>query len=187
MTLTLDTETTGLFSKGAQWDVDYKEYPYILSMAWSVKKVCNYHMIYQEGRKVPQAATDTNGITTAMSNDRKKTRPAKDVYKELIEDALKADTIVGHNIYFDTAIVKANVLKEFGPASKEAKQIVEGLHKDKRIDTMRGTVHIFRKWPRLEELHAYLFPQLKFNAHNAMEDVLATERCYIELKKRKLI
>src|SRR5258705_1200693 len=100
MNLFFDTETTGLFAKGAQWDFDYKEYPYILSIAWTINSKLNYHMIYQEGRKVPAEATKTNGITTKMANDLNITKPAKEVYRLMIKDALKASSIIGHNIYF---------------------------------------------------------------------------------------
>ena len=46
------------------------------------------------------------------------------------------------------------------------------------------------KWPKLEELFGYLFynrTDISIDgAHDAMNDVLITAKCYIELKRRKL-
>jgi len=119
----------------------------------------------------------------------------ENVIVEFIEDCLDADKIVGHSIYFDTSTVKANVLRLISKApftfSEEYKQkVIEALDKTKRIDTMTKTTSFCGipratgkgvKYPKLTELFKKLFPEERFDTHNALNDVLATERCYFEL------
>lgn len=183
MNLYLDTETTGLPTKGFNWDVDYMKYPYVVSVAWKIGKKQNYFLIHQEGRKMPKDAEGIHGITTKMSNDPKTTQPASFVYSMLMCDAKDALNIVGHNLYFDVSMIKANILRLHGPKSREAKIIDEVLDKDKRIDTMRA---VGGKWPKLIELHQRLFNK-PFVGHNALVDMLACERCYLELKRLKIV
>lgn len=188
MNLFLDTETTGLPEKGHNWGTDFMHYPYIVSIAWDFNGKTKDFMIHQEGRHMPKDATKIHGITTKMSNDPKSTEPAAFVFSQLMCDAKEAANIVGHNIYFDISIIKANVLRLHGLKSKEAKTIEDVLHKDKRVDTMRNCVRLFNKWPKLTDLYEYLFPGEEIiGAHGAKADMLATKRCYIELKKRKIL
>ena len=186
MNLFFDIETTGLFAKHHKWDKNYNEYPYILSMAWRFRNKSHYYHIYQEGREVPADATKANGITTAMANNKDKTRKFGDVFPLFMSDALTCMNIIGHNIYFDTSIFKANVCREYGVNSNQIKRAVVALDKDKRIDTMRATIKLFNKWPSLVALHYYLFEE-SFQAHDALEDAMATERYYYELVRRKII
>ncbi len=108
---------------------------------------------------------------------------------EFIEDAEKANiaTVVGHNIFFDSSMIKAEVLRIWGPKSKQAKRIIEVLHKDKRIDTMRSSQILTRKWLKLGALYEFLFGKPMSNAHNSAGDVIACEECYYELIKRGAI
>jgi DNA polymerase-3 subunit alpha len=187
--LFVDIETTGKPPKNADWKVDYKEFPYIASIAWKITpdKEGDYRMVHQEGRTMPKEVVDIHGITTKMSNDKALTNPMKQVLMEFMEDARLATTVIGHNIYFDTSIIKANVLREFGPSSVNAEKIDEYLDKDKRVDTMRASQKLMGgKWPKLTELYMFLFKDT-FDAHSALEDMLACERCYNELKRRKVL
>ncbi len=186
MNLYLDTETTGLPPKGANWDVDYKIFPYIVSIAWKIGKKQQYFIIHQEGRAISKEMTAIHGITTKMANDPEQTQPASFVYSMLMCDAKDAINIIGHNLYFDVSIVKANILRLHGAKSKQATIANDVFDKDKRIDTMRGSMSLFGKWPKLSELHVKLFNE-PFEAHNALNDVLACERCFIELHKRKIL
>jgi DNA polymerase-3 subunit epsilon len=195
MNLYLDTETTGIPEKGFNWDINFKRYPYIVSIAWEFNSKVKSFIIHQEGRSIPPEATKVHGITSRMANNIDSTEPASFVYSMLMEDAKKAANIIGHNIYFDTSIIKACILKLYGVDSEQAKYVGYGeadkhldvFHKDKRIDTMRNSQRLFGKWPKLAELHNYLFPGVEFDAHSAKEDMLACKRCYIELKKRKIL
>ena len=43
------------------------------------------------------------------------------------------------------------------------------------------------KWTKLEELYQKLFGTTFSGAHDAMSDVEATRKCYLELKKRGIL
>lgn len=180
-----DTETTGVFGKNEDAEVDYMTFPYIVQIAWKVGELEKKFLIYQEGREIPEGASRVHGITTAMGNDRDITHPMKVVLAEFMIDFSETEKVIGHNIYFDVQIAKANVFREFGPTSPEAIVIKAILDKSKRICTMRrgtGLDPALRgKWPKLIELYKFLFKEEFDGAHDALGDLRATERCHHRL------
>lgn len=186
--LFFDTETTGLPEKGAQWETDFKYFPNIASLAWIFRGVEKHFIIYPDGWTIPQETTDIHGITTeyALEHGIK----IDIVLAEFAEDILKASFIVAHNIYFDSSVVKANVLKHVGRQFYDEMRFEDGLYKGKRIDTMMKTIKFVQakypdgragKWPKLEELYDKLFPGETFDAHNSLSDCQALKRCLPEL------
>ena len=186
MNLYIDIETTGIPHRRAHWEVDYEIFPRPLEIAWKYKNNVKRFLIHQYGKKVPEGITQINGITSKMANSKDATDGLL-VYPLLITDALDAGAIIGHNIFFDTSIIKADILRLYGPKSKEAKNIINAFHKDKRLDTMRMSMRLFGKWPKLCDLYFYLFKEKLKDAHGACSDMLATERCFIELKRRRIV
>ena len=64
----------------------------------------------------------------------------------------------------------------------------------KSICTMKATVDFCKipdnygyKYPKLQELHKKLFGYPFEDAHNAMTDIIATKKCFFELKRRGII
>lgn len=187
-TVTFDVETTGLAAKHFTYDKDFMNYPYIVTFAYKIdNQETQYFIINQNGRPIPPEAIAIHGITDEMCA----ASPHKfmEVIGMLIRDAKGADASIGHNIYFDTSNIKANILRE--AAAEEGirafyTEIEEILHKDRRVDTMMKTIKfcgLGGKWPKLVELHDKLFPGEAFNAHNAKDDVDATYKCYLKLKE----
>jgi DNA polymerase-3 subunit alpha len=187
--LFLDIETTGKVPKEAiDRRKDFGLYPHIVSIAWDFKGKTKDFLVHQEGRAIPADATKVHGITTKMGNDPELTEPLSFVLDQLMCDAKEAANIIGHNIYFDTDIIKACAMRLWGVNHTKSKQMDEVLSKDKRICTMRGSMKLFKnKWPKLQELHKHLFGKEFANAHGAKPDMLAAKACYIELKRRKVI
>jgi DNA polymerase III epsilon subunit-like protein len=180
--LYIDIETTALIPKDADWRRDYRMFPRIVSIAWKLTgehlNIDKHYIINQCGKPLPASAIRIHGITDDICESSKHfIRP---VLREFIEDAQEADLIIGHSIYFDSSIIKANVYKLFGPDSNEAFGIEEALHKRKRIDIMRLSAKYCYGWSTLEKLHNKLFG-CGFKAHDAHEDVNAVERCYLKL------
>ena len=184
-----DSETTGLPPKNAKYETDFMEFPYILSMAWKClldgKESPTFeYVINQEGRTVPPEATAINGITQAMTDASK-----FDTFTTLLQfmmDIDQADVIIGWNIFFDTSIIKANVLRIVqGGKTPIAmyEKFTDLLHKDKRIDLMRVCHKIMGgKWPTLSEAYTRLFGE-PFKAHTASGDVDAVVRIFKELRR----
>lgn len=201
MKLFFDTETTGIAPKGAHWESDFEQFPFIVQLSWkrSDQDFVNDFIIKPEGYEIPQEATDVHGISTMKAL----TEGVKfdEVVNKFLTDVHKAEKVICHNIYFDTSNIKANILKIVKENPKDDIEVVkeymnEALHKDKRVDTMMKTINFCKipfkngrggyKWPKLEELYDKLF-NASFNAHNSKDDVLATERCYNELVSQGII
>lgn len=187
--ITLDVETTGLAPKGATYEKDFNDYPYIVTIAWKVNNEETKHFIInQEGRDIPEEVTKIHGISTVIANE--SPHQLYEILQELCLDGVP-DLIVGHNIFFDSSTIKANVLRMI----KEGKapdhfyaNIEELLHKDRRIDTMKSTIKYCNlpgkfgpKWPRLTELYFKLFGEEMQGAHSSKGDVEATYKCYLKL------
>lgn len=188
-TVIIDLETSGLVPKGATYELDFLKFPRILSIAWKLNnEETKEFLINQEGFKIPAEATKINGITQEMCD----ASPYKlaDVLSVLILDGVSTDLIIGFNLYFDTSIIKASILRliQEGIADQITYDaFTDFLHKDKRIDLMRICHKLYGgKWPTMSEAYFKLFGE-KFNAHSAGSDVDACHRIYVELEKRGLI
>jgi len=195
--LFFDIETTGLPEKNANWETDFRlGFPYIVSISWIWNDDVYDLIINQEGREIPAEAVAIHGITSEVANA--SPHHLKDILSLFMQHAAASDLIIGHNVYFDISTLKANVLRLYQDSDtfEQVKEyICEALNKDKRVDTMQkstkfcnikvpGTNRI--KWPTLSELYYILFNE-NFEAHNAKNDILATRRCYFELKNRGII
>lgn len=192
MNLFLDIETTGLIPKGADWRTGYNDFPYILSIAvgrspydarqWYLNNEGMITLEDEEGNTFEpyKGAIKVNRITQEIID--KKGVLAKKALKHAVIALGLAEKVIGHNIYFDSSIIKANVLRYFGPNSHEAKCIEEALHKDKRIDTVRLAQKKFGgKYMSLEDLYYKLFGERYDGAHNALNDVIALQNVYNKL------
>ena len=109
-----------------------------------------------------------------------------------VQDLLgKAYFIVAHNLVFDANVVAAEMARC-------------GIHTNillyDAFCTMVGTTDLCKlpfpdgtasngqyKWPKLTELHEFLFSETFTGAHDALTDVKATARCFWELYKHRLI
>lgn len=198
---TFDCETTGLppkkiieqgVERESDYSIDFLLFPRIVTLAWKINDdPSKEYIINQEGREIPIEASNIHGITTEIANA--SPHFILPVLLEFIQDCKDNNIICGHNLYFDTSITKSEVLRLLleGKISQESYDLLENiLHKDKRIDTMRKTISFCnfpgRKWPKLTELYLILFNE-EFNAHSAKDDVDATRRCLVELRKRGII
>lgn len=185
-----DTETTGVPPKGADWKTDYESFPRICQLSWIYNGKEENHIIRPDGWEIPQEATEIHGITTEYALEHGE--PLADVMAQFVFDCAQATLICGHNIYFDTSIIKANILREFGAIGMDVEQ---ALHKGKRIDTMRPAMKWVDarfsngrlKFPKLEELYSRCFPGESFPAHDAIEDVRAVVRCLPVLVENGII
>jgi len=178
MNLYLDVETTALPRKDYKWDKDFLKFPRIVSIAWRMGGRDNYYILNQSFKPIPESATKIHGITDEMCA--RSTHFPKDIFPLLIRDAMEADHIVGFNLYFDTSMFKANVLRVYGPDSPHVANAIQALDKSKRIDVMRRTAKFNGGWIQLAELYKKLFDS-EIRGHHALEDVVALERCHNKL------
>jgi DNA polymerase-3 subunit epsilon len=97
----------------------------------------------------------------------------------------EADTLIAHNIAFDEKVLGAELLRCSLP---------NPLPKYPRHCTMAASTELCAipgpygpKWPKLDELHRHLFGRGVGGAHDALVDVQATVRCFLELRRRGVI
>lgn len=181
--LFFDTETTGIPERSWNWDTDFEQYPHVVQIAWLHGCKVETHIIRPDGWEIPQETVDVHGITTEYALEHGE--PFASVVDMFIQDCHDAGLICGHNIHFDTSIIKANILSELGREYYDANDVENALYKGKRIDTMRPTMKWVDarmangrlKFPNLSELYSRCFPGETFPAHDALEDVKAVAKC----------
>ena len=181
--LFFDTETTGIPERSWNWDTDFEKYPHVVQLAWLHGCKVETHIIRPDGWEIPQETVDVHGITTEYALEHGE--PFASVVDMFIQDCHDAGLICGHNIHFDTSIIKANILRELGREYYDANDVENALYKGKRIDTMRPTMKWVDarmangrlKFPNLSELYSRCFPGESFPAHDALEDVKAVAKC----------
>ena len=191
--LFFDTETTGVPERSWNWDTDFDQYPHIVQLAWMNRGRAESHIIRPDGWEIPEDTVAVHGITTeyALAHG----EPFALVIDKFVAMATDAGLICGHNIHFDTAIIKANILRELGRAYYDANNIEQALFKGKRIDTMRPAMKWVDarmangrlKFPNLGELYSRCFPGETFPAHDALEDTKAVARCLPVLLENGLV
>jgi DNA polymerase III epsilon subunit-like protein len=189
MYLFFDTETTGLPKQWHAPQSDLDNWPRLVQLAWILadsegQELARHESIIRpEGFIIPRQASDVHGVSTERAL-------AEGIDLESALDqfvwALKESGIlVAHNIKFDEKIMGAELIR---------KGFNQQLMNKDKLCTMAAATDYCQipgaygfKWPRLSELHQKLFGQDFENAHNALADVEAMQRCFFEMKARGII
>lgn len=188
--LVFDTESTGLPIEEKD-PFHYPEYwPRLVQLAWVLyddDTLLEEHsyIIAPEGFTIPKSAVEIHGITNERAKE--EGRPLPEVLTKFSDVLGQAEVIVGHNVSFDRSVITA----EFARAKQNAPILGLPFH-----CTMKTTTDICKipakvrgrefKWPTLTELHTHLFTEPFEDTHDALADVRACARCYLELKKQGL-
>jgi DNA polymerase III epsilon subunit-like protein len=187
--LFFDTETTGVPRNYKAPSSDTRNWPRLVQLAWIFadeegNRIHEGNLIVKpEGFVIPTDATKIHGITTqkALAEG----ILLKDAIRMFKADLDLANFVVGHNVDFDKKIVGAEMVR-LGMSDE--------LGRKKSYCTMLSTTNFCKipgpygyKYPKLQELYKKLFGKEFDNAHDAMSDIEATEKCFWELRKRKLI
>ena len=187
--LFFDTETTGVPRNYKAPSSDTRNWPRLVQLAWILadeegNRIHEGNLIVKpEGFVIPTDATKIHGITTqkALAEG----ILLKDAISMFKADLDLANFVVGHNVDFDKKIVGAEMVR-LGMSDE--------LGRKKSYCTMLSMTNFCKipgpygyKYPKLQELYKKLFGKEFDNAHDAMSDIEATEQCFWELRKRKLI
>ena len=184
-----DTETTGVPLNYKAPSSDTNNWPRLVQLAWILtdeegNRIHTGNLIVKpEGFTIPTDATRVHGITTQRANE--EGVPLAEVIEQFKADLDVATYIVGHNIEFDKKIMGAEMIR-LG--------MDDILDSKKSYCTMQSSIDFCKipgkygyKYPKLQELYKKLFGNEFDDAHNAMSDIEATEQCFWELRKLKLI
>ena len=188
--LFFDTETTGLPKDYNAPSSDLDNWSCrLIQLSW-IMKDDNQTLLSQgdliikpDGFEIPVESSQIHGITTEIAKE-KGVDLKKAVYY-FLGACRMADLIVGHNVNYDMHVVGAELIRTWG------KDFIEKLP---TADTMLASIELCKipgkygyKWPKLMELHNKLFGCDFEDAHNSFADISATEKCFWELRKKKLI
>lgn len=177
-----DTETTWFINKK---DPSLEVQPKIIQFAWILWNLENWK--WTEEKRVNILINPKSPIPFDSSNvhhiydvDVKDAPFIEDKIEEFLTYINDSDAIVWHNIEYDEEMMKIELKRLNLDYKYRPKQV---------ICTMKTTVDFCAikwnwerfKYPKLWELHKKLFEEYFVWAHDAIVDVEATVKCFVEL------
>ena len=188
-----DTETTGFINKK---DPNLDNQPQVIQFAWILWEMVmtedeNWERyVFEEEKRIDIMINPEKPIPFGSSQvhhlydiDMIWKPNFKEVYPEIVELINSPDIIIGHNIEYDENMVKLELRRLEKEYEYKPKQVVCTMNESiyfcklpKRDDKAEGF-----KRPKLWELHKKLFWEYFIWAHDALTDVEATLRSYVEL------
>lgn len=182
--LIFDTETTWFIDKK---NPDLNAQPYIIQFAWIYWKLENGE--FSEIKRINQFIKPKISIPYAASQvhhiydiDVKNAPSIEEYIDEFIKIINESDVIIWHNIEYDEEMIKLELKRLGREYEYNPKQI---------LCTMKNTVEYCKlpwswerfKYPKLWELYKKLFWEYFIGAHDAIVDVEATLKSFLELHK----
>lgn len=186
--LFFDTETTGLPKNWKAPVHQLDNWPRLVQIAWQVYSsngdLLEEHdyVIKPDGFIISSEASAVHKITTEKALETG--LDLLTILKVFSSSVKSCGLMVAHNYSYDYNIMGSELLRNG----------LENSLKDKEnICTMKASTEFCKipgpygyKWPKLEELYDILFRE-SFNAHNALDDIKATARCFWALRDKKII
>jgi DNA polymerase-3 subunit epsilon len=185
MILFFDTETTGLPRNYKAPVTDLANWPRVVQIAWlltddaGAEITSAERIIRPDGYEIPADSARVHGITTERAF--REGAPLAEVLGDARAAIDKASVLVAHNMSFDEKILGAELLRAGLSNVVESKT---------RLCTMQASTDFCAlpgrygyKWPSLQELYARLFQESFDGAHQALADVRACARCFVELRR----
>jgi len=174
-TLVLDTETTALIKNKLQ-PLDRQpriiEF-FALSLDSAGEELDTFSYLFNPGIKIEDKITEITGIKQEMLDDQK---PFSSIAQHILEVIEVHDEIVAHNMSYDKAVI------DF-----EMKRLGKKVRWPELICTIESTEYMKGHRMNLRSLHEFLFGEPFENAHRAENDVRATAKCFLELRKMGVV
>lgn len=187
--LVIDCETTGIPRDWRAPVTDVRNWPRVVQLAWMLLNESDQpiesasHLVQPDGFTIPVDAQRIHGITTSRAKAEGK--PLANVLEELSVADQRSRVVVAHNMDFDYKIIAAEYLRLGLGLPFKGKSL---------LCTMKGSTNYCRipgpygyKWPTLPELHHVLFGDDCAEAHDAAVDVAICAKCFLELKRRRVV
>ena len=186
--LFFDTETTGLPKNWKAPVEQLDNWPRLVQIAWQVYNLNgdlleeHDYVIKPVGFIIPSEASAVHKITTERALESgADLLTILNIFSSSVKDC---GLLVAHNYNYDYNIMGSELLRN---------GLENSLYEKEHICTMNASTEFCKipgpygyKWPKLEELYKILFDE-SFNAHDALDDIKATARCFWELKAKKVI
>lgn len=183
--LFVDTETTGVVKKRRPYpadiiaaDVHMVQVGYLF---WDTQdgglKYGREYIIKPNGYIIPEEVSRIHGIDQAKAEAQGK--DLSWVLRQIMVEVHVVDFVVGHNVYFDAAVIGAEFLRTIETDPLKDKPI---------FCTMLASVSLCKipgpygwKWPKLQELYRHLFNEEYPQTHTALDDIEHTAKCFFEM------
>jgi len=190
MELFFDTETSDKFNFKIQHYYDENfPWPVQIGVVLAEEGIAYAELnliVKPEGRIISEGAYKVHQIDTKLA-ERVGVFEA-DLLVTFMRLVKNADILVAHNYQFDSQIMAGSLFR--CNYKKGAESLISNTP---YFCTMKDSTNLCKlpgnygsyKWPKLSELHQFLFNEGFMGAHDAMYDIRATMKCYYELKKRK--
>ena len=183
-----DTETTWFINKKEK-DLDMQ--PHIIQFAWVVwdlkdwkfTKLNEIDILINPWIPIPYASSQVHHIYDIDIKDSPLIADVIDDFLDIINDC---DLIIGHNIEYDEDMVKLELKRLWKEHEYNPKQISCTMKSSVNFCAIEWNGNRF-KYPKLWELHKKLFSEYFIWAHDALTDVNATLRCFLELVNKDVI
>jgi len=191
MTIIFDTETTGTPKNYKAPPTDTDNWPRMVQLAWVVidddeKLIRGFNFnIKPDGWTVEPGAEAVHGLSLEKLHETG--QPAPTIIQQFFDDYDTVDTLVAHNMNFDFNILAAEAIRYGLRAKTKVSRKVCTMESSTDLLKLRGGFRGGYKWPKLVELHEFLFAEGFEGAHDALVDVNACARCFFELKKRGVL
>ena len=193
--LVFDTETTGLPFPKNPLIIDTQAWPYIVQFSYLFFDISENKILHiqddiiriPEEIPISQESINIHGIT----KERTLTEgiDIKDALNTFNIYLKNADIIIGHNINFDTRILRVEYIRNQMPHN-----FIINNRRKVEYCTMLNSINICKipfanpkkaysdyKYPKLSELYYHLFKEKANNLHNSMADVFICFRAYCAL------
>lgn len=187
-----DTETTWFINKK---ETDLEKQPHIIQFAgifweldenWEFSEEKRVDLIVNPKMPIPFGSSEVHHI---YDIDVKNAPYIEEVIDEFLSYINWADVIVGHNIEYDKSMILLELQRLNRTYDYKPKQVICTMNTTtnfcklpKKLSTSTGF-----KRPKLWELHKKLFNKYFIWAHDAMVDVEATLKCFVEAYKKGII
>lgn len=187
--LFFDTETNGL-PKNWQASVDELEnWPRLIQLAYVVYDLegniifSSNEIVKPIGFNIPDDVSKIHGITNEIAFN--EGLPITQVLERFLKYLSVSNVLVAHNMAYDEKVMGSELLRHGYQNSLEDKEKICTMLASVDVCKIKGTYGF--KWPKLEELYYHLFNKQFDGAHNALNDVQATAKCFWELVNIKKI
>ena len=187
--------------------------PYITQLCYIIfdlhanqilKQFCEYIQL-PENVEISERASEITGITKEKCQT--EGIPLQTAMISFYRDLHKVNLLVAHNYTFDKHLLTISMKRCFSSTTFRNKcPFADRIFTSEylfscKIDyycTMMHSIHVCKiyfegktsgayKWPKLEELHRHLFNEVPANLHDALTDVKACLRCFLQMQVRNFI
>ena len=198
---------TELQSKSYYYDTPLPEFPYITQLCFVIydlntKCVVDLFSSYiqlPEGIDLSKEASEKTGITREICMS--KGIPIDNALIAFYRAVHRVKLLIAHNYEFDHTVLSVEMKRNMkNPRFRKSCVYADRLFTSEYLSsreirtfcTMRAFTNICKifyagktsgayKWPRLEEVHHFLFGTIPENLHDAEVDVMTCLKCYLAL------